>query len=219
MACIDIRSDGGLWVGSVYRDKKQIQTRAGRLWSNINSRCKVGGNYQLLHETYLGCTNLFKDFQTFCDWCQTAVGYTNVDKSGRYWAIDKDLLGDGKSYSEKVCLFLPNDINILLKENNKVRYDLPAGVLPKHDRNKRYVSQISVCGKRQHLGNFYTAEEAHKEWQKKKVVVIGDRLLEYQNRIDVRAIDKLRLIQESILTDINFGRQTMLPLGGVPLAV
>lgn len=214
MSCEDRCSGDGVWLRYYMEEGKQIFTRAGRVWDGLNTRCKIGGKYQESRKTYEGCVNLFQNFQTFCTWCQHQEGYLKRDKSGRWWALDKDLLGTGKHYSEDFCVFVPNEINLLLKLSKKRVHDLPIGVRERKDRVKKFHAQITSSGKNITLGHSYSPLAAHKLWQVAKIKEIEKRLFEYGESIDQRAVLKLKAIKDSVLNDIIFNRETKSLLGG-----
>ncbi len=171
---VDYKTEDGLWV----KDKTTTTedgyirsvTRSGLLWDNLNSRCKQ--SYWNKYPTYQGTQNLFENYQDFASWCQDQTGYMNIDKSGRYWSLDKDLLSpSSKIYSKENCLFVPNWINTLLISCGSVRGNYPIGV----HLHKTTGKFIGKCG--EYLGLFDTPESAHRAWQEKKLDV-----LEYASR-------------------------------------
>ena len=169
----DFKDENGLWVKS-YSPEPYLQqrTRAGVLWNSVNQRCKVGGNEQRKRPSYIGCTNGFKDFQEFAEWCQSQYGYLNKEQNGMYWQLDKDLKVFGnKGYSPDTCVFVPNRVNSLLI-TPVARSEYPTGVY--WDNHKqRYKSNCSDgSGKQRTLGRFYSTFEAHQAWQKYKVELI-----------------------------------------------
>jgi hypothetical protein len=72
--------------------------------------------------------------------------------------LDKDLLGDGKLYSPKTCVFVSSRVN---KFTNRSR--LNCGVSWRK-RDSNYEAKLSD----RHLGCFDTQEEAHQAWRKAK---------------------------------------------------
>jgi hypothetical protein len=167
----DFKDDSGLWCkgksiveGDVYVRRV---TRSSLLWDNVNSRCKKP--YWNKYPTYTGTDNEFGGYQDFTEWCQNQFGYTSKDRSGRYWALDKDLINpDSKSYSKENCMFVPNWINTILISCNSVRGEYPIGV----NLHKETGKFIGKC--EQYLGLFDTPMEAHRAWQEKKLDVLQD---------------------------------------------
>lgn len=86
--------------------------------------------------------------------------------------LDKDILFPGnKEYGPEKCCFVPRYINNLLTDHRNGRGDCPLGT-NWHDATKKYSSQVSIFGKRKHLGVFTTKEAAHQAWQEAKASVI-----------------------------------------------
>lgn len=104
--------------------------------------------------------------------------------------LDKDILGDGKVYSEKTCCFIPKYLNKMLTDCKKSRGDFPVGV----DYNKlvgKFRARVNggQRGKAIHLGYFTTKEAAHKAWQLAKADQIEQTISLYSTekcfRMDV----------------------------------
>lgn len=90
-------------------------------WSNMMTRC-YNPKYHERFPTYRGC-KVSKDwfsFKTFKGWWEGnhVEGYE----------LDKDLLGDGKLYSEQTCAYIPAPLNMLLVSNYRQRGDCVLGV-------------------------------------------------------------------------------------------
>lgn len=132
-----------------------------KLWQSMLGRC-----YAPVWDCYQDCAVDVKwhNFQVFAKWYES-YAYTKVG-----WQLDKDILGgDNKRYSEETCSFVPQEINACVTE--KPKSALPRGVT---FRGGRYRSGVSVGGKRQSLGTFDTAEEAHEMYKtSKKSVILG----------------------------------------------
>lgn len=99
-------------------------------------------------------------FQNFGEW---AISQPNW-KMG--FELDKDLFGDGFTYSEDSCTFLPADINVFLAENwNKEVHDLPIGVQYIKPATKGakigYVSRCHTDKGREYLGYFDDPMDAY----------------------------------------------------------
>lgn len=110
------------------------------------------------------------------------------------WQLDKDLLGNGKLYSEDICVFLPNEINTAL-QTDRGNNGLPPGVSYKSS-NKKYVAQLSknIDGKRvsQHLVIHSDPEicfSYYKVAKEEYVRGLADRHREY---LDKRAYDAIK---------------------------
>lgn len=177
----DLKDSNGLWLKSYYPDPSvRCVTRSEVVWSGIQSRGRIGGRRQDVYRTYTGCTNDFKDYQYFTDWCQDQYGYMSQEPSGRFWALDKDLLSlDNLSYNEDSCIFVPGRINNLITNSAASRGDYPLGV-SLYKRTGRYRAYIGKDAK--HLGYFSSPEEAHKAWQKAKIERI-ENILETDSEV------------------------------------
>jgi hypothetical protein len=174
----DLKSPEGLWIKSytVTEDRFQTvyHTRSGVLWRSINNRCSAK---IVQHEPWKDCTITFEDYQEFTDWCQPKFGYMQKDRSGRYWALDKDLKIEGnREYSPNTCLFVPISINNLFNIKSDDN-GLPVGVSRyKHtDLFQWNCSTVGTGLKR--AGTARTAEEGHRSWQRTKIAVIETLLL------------------------------------------
>lgn len=109
--------------------ERRVTTRLGSLWNNILQRTKEGGKYQISKPSYTGTVNLFSSFDDFCDFCINCQGFGMVDGSGKPYALDKDIVGDGKTYSREKCCFVPLSINnLLLEKGGKKSSELPSGI-------------------------------------------------------------------------------------------
>lgn len=167
----DFQDNNGLWCREKTTTEDGIYvrrvTRSGLLWGNVTSRCKQP--YWDEYPTYVGTCNKFEDYQDFTEWCQSQFGYMSKDRSGRYWALDKDLIDTNpKSYSKENCIFVPNWINAILISCNSVRGEYPRGV----NLHRKTGKFIGKCG--QYIGLFDDPMDAHKAWQEKKLDILQD---------------------------------------------
>lgn len=220
MACVeDFKSSSGEWVGSYRHEGRQIVTRSYKLWYDVQYRCKIGGPYQKARPTYQGCVNYFSGYQPFVDWCQSQVGYMEIDSCGRYWALDKDLLNDTDliGYSPKTCCFVPVELNGLLQLQSSKRNNFPIGVIKRDRKKKPFSAQINLEGKNKYLGSYKTAQEAHKAWQMAKRTKVCEMIDKYKDLVDSRVIDRLISIANLLEKDFSLNKETV-KFGGVSLA-
>ena len=132
-------------------------TKAYKTWQDMLCRC-YNSRCQELHPTYIGCSvsNEWLYFPTFKEWFD--VNFVEG------WQLDKDLLVNGnKTYEPDTCIFVPHQINLLFNECERRRGDYPLGV-SFNKRVDKFVAQVAIDGKRQHLGYFTNADEAHKAY-------------------------------------------------------
>ena len=160
------------------------------LWRGMLHRCSE--SLWIKYPTYIGttCSENFKSYTFFYEWCQGQIGFNSVDKNGNKWRLDKDILVKGnKVYSEDTCCFVPNRINTLFIKRNSVRGNLPIGVhLDKS--NGSFRAQCSF-GKATHLGCFNTPEGAFKAYKTFKEQLIKDVANEYKDVLDNRVYQVL----------------------------
>lgn len=116
------------------------------------SRC-YSDKYQNNEPTYRGVIvdDEWKLFSNFRHWC---------DQNYRCgFDLDKDLLGDGSSYSKDVCVFIPRQINNFLNKKSMEQRGLPRGVRLNHAG--RYTAQCNNAdGKAVYLGSYGSPSEA-----------------------------------------------------------
>lgn len=138
-------------------------------WQHMLARCycdKLKANYPTYKDVTV-CEE-WLTFSNFKSWMETQ------DWEGKH--LDKDLLVDGnKIYSPETCCFLDQRINSFITESklSKNNLELPVGVcIKKGYTKKKYVAQINnpIAKKYEHIGYFYTAEEAHLAWLEKKLL-------------------------------------------------
>jgi len=162
------------------------------IWGSMLLRCteKCWANYPSYVNTF--CSENFKSYTFFYEWCQEQKGFGNKDEKGKYWQLDKDLLVKGnKLYSEDTCVFVPQEINILLIKCDSVRGDSPVGV-HWHKKDKKFHSRCSDgFGKQKHLGCFSTAKEAFLAYKNFKEAYIKQVAEQYKDVIDPRAYKAL----------------------------
>jgi len=141
-------------------------------WKSMLTRC-YSKTYQKVYTTYKECyvCEEWLTFSNFKVWMETQ------DWEGK--ELDKDLLGNGKVYSPETCCFLNRKLNAVLRKASGVS-------VKKGYKNKKYVSQISMAGKRIHLGYFYSEDEAKKVYLDKRDEIvrlfIKEESLEVQER-------------------------------------
>ena len=172
-----------------------VLTKEYDLWQNMLKRC-YSDKYQKKQPTYEGCevSDNFKSYEYFYDWCNSQVGFGNKD-----WQLDKDLLVKGnKVYSEYSCVFLPNEINLLLTKREASRGECLIGV-HYHKRDKAFMAKVCKNKKgSEHLGYFKTEIEAFNAYKVAKEAFVKEQAEKWKDKIDIRAYNALMNYQVSI---------------------
>jgi len=163
-----------------------------RAWSDMLERCTE--RFWNRQPAYTGttCSENFKSFEYFYEWCQEQVGFGSVDDKGRGWQLDKDITcKEYKIYSEDTCVFVPSRINTLLIKREASRGEWPIGVCW-HKRDKMFQSKCNNgTGKSIFLGSFKTAQEAFQAYKTFKEALIKEVANEYKEQLDYRVYEAL----------------------------
>jgi hypothetical protein len=134
-------------------------------WHHMLERC-YSVKYQKNFPTYTGCS-VCAEWLTFSNFKAWMI---KQDWQGK--CLDKDLLSQGnKVYSPDMCLFVSNEINVLLTDSKATRGIHPRGV-SFNKRNNKFQSELSVNGKPKRLGGFDSPEKAHEVYKKAKYALI-----------------------------------------------
>lgn len=154
-------------------NKKRLRCPYYVRWNSMLKRCYSESSH-LQRPTYKDCTvcNEWLTFSNFKSWME------KQDWKGKH--LDKDILiQENKVYSPETCIFVTQDINLLLADNKNSRGKYPIGVYLDKD-NGRFVSQIKINGKRKWLGRFDTPDLAVKAYMLAKYKNIHDVALNQQ---------------------------------------
>lgn len=162
------------------------------LWQGMLHRCTK--EYWLEWSAYDGvtCSDDFKDYTFFYEWCNKQVGFGNADENGRSWQLDKDLLVKGnKIYNENVCVFVPQRINNLLIKRDACRGELQVGV-HRLANGRGYIAKCNIgTGTQKYLGYFNTPQEAFQAYKTYKEGLIKEVANEYKEMLDSRVYEAL----------------------------
>ncbi len=181
----------------IQRDGKHI--REYKLWQDMLGRCY----YAKLHKrlpSYSDCTasNNFKYFPYFKEWCNNQVGFNSKDDKGKPFQLDKDMLLKGNNiYSENTCVFIPQEINLLLTSCKSKRGELCVGV-SLEKKSKKFVSYINILGEHKYLGSFNEEVEAFLVYKEAKESHIKTVANKWKDNIDSRVYDALMNYQVEI---------------------
>lgn len=176
-------------------------TKYYKLWQSMLHRC-TDKEWER-HPTYAGtsCSENFKSYSFFYEWCQEQIGFDKRDDKGRAWHLDKDLLIKGnKLYSEDNCVFVPQRINSLLTKMKASRGKYPIGVrLSRCKSATRFDARCGNCsGESKHLGCYGTPEEAFQAYKTYKEAYIKEVANEYRAQLDPRAYNALMSYEVNI---------------------
>ena len=165
-----------------------VKTKEYTLWKCMLERC-YSDNFKKRQPTYEGCeaSENFKSFEYFYEWCNNQIGFSNDG-----WQLDKDLLTKGnKVYSEDSCIFIPNEINLLLTKRTTSRGEHLIGV--SWDKtNKVFVARVCKNkGKPEYLGCFKTEIEAFNAYKVAKEAFVKEQANKWEGKIDDRAYNAL----------------------------
>ena len=177
---------------SSYVDGKQVQTREYSVWKAMMQRQKQG--YK--NRGYEGVTVVgdFNNYDQFYDWLIQQVGYGEKDDKGHPFQLDKDLLGDGLTYSKQHCLLLPREINNATIKP-KTSKGLPTGV---YKMTNRFTCRISRYNIDSTIGCYDSVEDASEAYRKAKVDYLKALAEKWKDKIDQRAYSALVNYGENI---------------------
>ena len=169
---------------------KQLKEYA--LWNSMLLRCTQ--KYWDKKPTYTGttCSENFKHYSFFYEWCQEQVGFGRFDENGKCWQLDKDILIKGnKTYSENVCVFVPQRLNSLLLRREASRGAHLVGVYWLKNRSKFMAQCANKSGKQIYLGVFDDEIRAFQAYKSFKEAYIKEVASEYKSQIDERVYQAL----------------------------
>jgi hypothetical protein len=166
----------------IYRCSKDSKlTVVYVIWNSMLSRCYCE-KYQTKKPSYIGCTvhEEWHNFQVFAEW------FYSYPKYFKGCELDKDILVKGnKVYSAETCCLVPKEINsffVNVSENSGVHYNKGSG---------KFVSRVSVGGKRNFIGSFDCKVEALKAYKKAKEAEAKILAEYWKGKIDVLVYNKL----------------------------
>ena len=172
-----------------------INTKEYDLWKGMLRRC-YSDSFKKMCPTYEGCevSDNFKSYEYFYEWCNKQIGFYNEG-----WQLDKDLLVKGnKVYSENTCVFIPQEINLLLVKRDNNRGEHLIGVCW-HKKDNAFVAMVSKSkGKREYLGFFKTEIEAFNAYKIAKEAFVKEQATKWKDKIDERAYNALMNYQVEI---------------------
>lgn len=135
-------------------------------WAGMLRRC-YSEKVQSRQPTYVGCRVVpeWHRFSKFREW------YLTNEQYGEF--IDKDLIGDGKTYGPDHCLMVSRLVNNLFTLRGNARGGLPLGVVSNPNTSKFGV-YVSKYGKNTYIGAYTTKEEAGQVYLEAKAAYIKE---------------------------------------------
>lgn len=146
-------------------------------WKNMLKRCYSSSK----RASYEGCT-VSDEWLTFSNFKAWMI---SQDWEGK--ELDKDLLGDGKTYSSSTCVFIPTSVNGFLVDSETRRSKLGVGIQKKP--NGKFAVRVRYRRSQRWVGVFESLDEATEAWYKAKSEIAEELALEIE---DVRAAEALR---------------------------
>ena len=171
--------------GSVVRCKAYVA------WRAMLNRA-YGKSYKERFNTYCGVSvcDEWHYFMTFRKWW--------IDNKVDGWQLDKDLVGDGKTYSPSTCVYIPCWLNSFTTSRSALRGSYPVGVSIDKQTGKFH----SRCHhpktlKSEFLGAFLSSDDAYMAWLKRKLEIAME-LKDEMDAIDERIYEGVvKIIKET----------------------
>ena len=108
-------------------------------------------------------------------------------KRGKPFALDKDILVKGnRVYNEDVCVFVPQEVNLLFTKRDKSRGEYPIGVSFHKSRG-----MLTATLNNKYLGYFNTAEQAFQVYKTAKEAYIKEVANKWKDKIDPKVYEAL----------------------------
>lgn len=159
-----------------------VSTKEYNAWVDMLKRCLMEKTKDK-QPSYrdVECCKEWLNFEVFCDWLHSQSNFSKW-KSGKRWAIDKDILFKrNKIYSPETCCLVPQNVNCLFLKREAERGDYPIGV--------RYTNDgfLAVCrnpflDSAEELGYYSTPERAFMAYKVYKENIIKQVAeIEYKN--------------------------------------
>jgi hypothetical protein len=178
---------GGLIYGIGHVDYSLPITHNGKkikeyeAWRGMLKRCLDDG-YLQREPTYKGCivSQEWTYYNAFYNWVLSQENYNKWKNGDKKWAIDKDIIAKGnKTYSDKTCFLVPQNINSLFTTRKLHRGEYPIGVDYLKRLNKFRASCMNPFTKKQELIGLYNTPElafaAYKEYKENIIRKVANK--------------------------------------------
>lgn len=182
--------NGAGYIGSGdYKSRiENIITPQYYYWSSMIMRCYQERSLNK-RPTYNECTvcDDWLNYQNFAKWFDKNFYPIKDEKM----CLDKDILVKGnKIYSPDMCIFVPNDINMMFVKSDARRGKYPIGVYKRKDTGKYSVS-VNFNTPKGINKSFPTIEEAYLKYKTLKEDYIKSVANKYKNNIPQKLYDAL----------------------------
>lgn len=154
----------------------KVHKEAYTTWVNMLQRC-YSEQYKADHKTYMGCSVVkeWHNFQNFAAWY-----YENYATG---FALDKDILGNGKVYSPTTCCFVPPEINsFFIEAGDGVCFAERAG---------KYQVSIKYNNSNRFVGYYDSYDVAILVYRQEKAIKAKYLAVKYAELLDENVINKL----------------------------
>lgn len=180
---------GGKWNKWVTPTRETVNgktrtTRTFQNWSGMHQRVKSDPFY-----SDVTISDKFYNYDEFYAWALEQKGFLCKDGNGSLYHLDKDIVGNGKIYSEDVCVFVPTEINNMVKSSGVS--NLPIGVNYADKTGKSFKATCGYLGCMFQLGTRSNVEHAHGLYLQFRKLIVEDMKLRYGETIDDRVYDSL----------------------------
>lgn len=175
------------FIPSTLKGKEHRRIRAFISWKNMIRRIYNGyGRFAKCYENCVICEE-WLDYGVFKNW------YENQRGCGLKYELDKDLLGNGATYSPDTCCLLPREINSMIVNRTRKERELPTGVYKSGTKFTTRVCFGSHKMVNKTIGTYNTPEEAHDAYCRFRENRIRETAQSYYDKgeLDERAYRKL----------------------------
>ena len=182
-----VRGVGYLGIGKfTAKDKLEYQT-----WTNMLKRAYDDKTKEIQPSyKYSSVCEEWHNFQNFAEWCNNQIGFGAVDRNGKFYQLDKDLIFlDSKVYSPESCCFIPQCVNLAISKRVSVS-KYPTGVCFDKKAGK-FIASITKFGRHEFLGYFGNVEEAFQTFKVSKESYVAELAGEWKEYISEKAYKAL----------------------------
>ena len=147
-------------------------------WKGCITRCYGKRNKSSASYVNTSVCDEWRSLKTFISWF-------NSQKHEVGFVLDKDLLGDGNTYSPETCCFVPPEINsFLISSKGAKGYRF----LPKKSKYEAFVSEK---GKYKYLGEFIDEGSARNAYLTAKLEMAKKLAEKYKDVVDLKVYNAL----------------------------